>query len=290
MQRLIPRAASQLSLLVLLLSASALPLKAQIFSIIRSTMVNTNTNTITITGSGFDAKVKPKVTLAGTSLTVSSFTSSTIVASLGSVTGPGTYLLIVSSGLTLAAADFTLGVGGSPGPMGPPGPPGAPGAQGTPGTPGTQGATGAQGPAGGQVWSSNTVLPATIDNPYELFASPSGVSSALLQAGSNLETVALPLPQSCTASNFSVTVLGAGGTSQLTVALGSSSAGNLAPSSIDTLELSCLVTAASGAVETCTSASTAALTAPSYLSIYITAGADPADFASARILTSFVCQ
>jgi hypothetical protein len=287
MKRLIPRAASQLSLLVLLLAASALPLKAQIFSIIRSTTVNTNTNTITISGSGFDARVKPKVSLGGTSLTVSSFTSTTVVASLGTVTAPGTYLLIVSSGLTLAAADVTLG---GAGPQGPPGPIGQNGTPGTPGTPGEQGQPGQQGPAGGQVWSSNTVLPATIDNPYELLASPSGVSSALLVAGANLATVALPLPQSCTASNFSVTVLGASGTSELTVALGTSTAANLSLSNINALPLSCTATAAGGVPVTCTSASSAALSAPSYLSILITAASNPTAFANARILTSFVCQ
>ncbi|MGC1463559.1 MAG: IPT/TIG domain-containing protein [Terracidiphilus sp.] len=290
MQRLIPRVASQLSLFVLLLTASALPLRAQVFSIIRSTMVNTNTNTITITGSGFDAKVKPKVTLAGTSLTVSSFTSSTIVASLGSVTSPGTYLLLVSSGLTLAAADVTLGGAGPPGPPGLPGTPGAPGAPGTPGTLGNTGPAGAQGPAGGQVWSSNTVLPATIDNPYELVASPSGVSSAMIQAGSSLSALVLPLPQSCTASNFSVTVLGAGGTSQLEVALGSSSADNLALGNINLLAISCLATAAGGGPVTCTSSNSFALTAPSYLSIFISAASDPTSFANARVLTSFVCK
>ncbi len=288
MQRLIPRVASQFSLFVLLLTASALPLRAQVFSIIRSTMVNTNTNTITITGSGFDAKVKPKVTLAGTSLTVSSYTSSTIVASLGSVTAPGTYLLIVSSGVTLAAADVTLGTGGSQGPTGPPGPPGGPGIQGTPGTPGTTGATG---PAGGQVWSSNTVLPALIADPYEFLVPPTGVSSATLDAGSGaLANIALPLPQTCTASNFSVTVLGAGGSAGMLVALGTSSAASFGPSDVDALPLSCTANASSGQPVTCTSASTATLTAPTYLSIVVVASADPTNFANARILTSFVCQ
>jgi Collagen triple helix repeat (20 copies)/IPT/TIG domain len=293
MQRFISRVASHLSLFVLLLTASALPLNAQIFSIIRSTMVNTSTNTITISGSNFDVKVKPKVSLGAATLTVSSFTSTTIVASLGTVTAPGTYLLTVSSGPMLAAADVTLGAVGPPGQVGAPGTPGAQGSPGTPGTPGAAGPTGPQGqtgPAGGQVWSSNTVLPATIGNPYELVASPSGVSSALLQTGSNLETVALPLPQSCTASNFSVTVLGAGGTSELTVSLGISSADNLAPSNINELLLSCPVTASNGAPVTCNVVGSVALTAPSYLSISIEAVSNPAALANARILTSFVCQ
>ena len=81
--------------------------------------MNTSTNTITITGSGFSAKTKPTVQLGGTNLTVDSYAATSIVASLGSVTAPGTYLLTVTSGVTFAAADVTLGAVGPQGPIGP---------------------------------------------------------------------------------------------------------------------------------------------------------------------------
>jgi hypothetical protein len=148
MHRLVSRVFSPIALLALLLTAFALPAKAQLFSIISDTKVNTSTNTITIAGSGFSTKVKPAVNLGGTNLSVSSFTATSIVASLGSVTAPGTYLLTVTSGITFAAADVTLGAVGPQGPIGPQGFPGATGATGPAGQTGATGASGAVGPAG----------------------------------------------------------------------------------------------------------------------------------------------
>jgi hypothetical protein len=43
-------------------------------------------------------------------------------------------------------------------------------------------------------------------------------------------------------------------------------------------------------VVTCTSAASAALAAPTNLSIYISAGEDPTAFQNATVLTSFICQ
>lgn len=151
MNRFVFRAFTPVSLLAFLLFAFAVPAKAQLFSVISNTMVNTSTNTITITGTGFSSKVKPTVKLGGTALVATSFSPTTIVASLGSVTAPGTYLLTVNSGITFAAADVTLGAVGPQGPIGLPGLNGAPGAIGPPGPiglTGAPGATGAPGPAG----------------------------------------------------------------------------------------------------------------------------------------------
>jgi hypothetical protein len=145
MNRLVPRF---FSLLALLLTVFALPVKAQLFSIISNATVNTTTNTITIIGSGFSARVKPTVHLGGTSLAVSSFNATSIVAGLGSVTAPGTYLLTVTSGITFVAADVTLGAVGPQGPLGPQGLTGATGAEGPAGPTGAAGATGSQGASG----------------------------------------------------------------------------------------------------------------------------------------------
>ncbi|HEX3987499.1 MAG TPA: IPT/TIG domain-containing protein [Acidobacteriaceae bacterium] len=145
MTRLIFRFLSPVALLALLFTATALPVKAQLFSIISNTKVNTSANTITITGSGFNSKLKPVVYLGGTSLAVSSFTTNTIVASLGSVTAPGTYLLTLVSGITFAAADVTLG---AIGPQGPAGPIGLTGPTGLAGQAGSNGEAGPAGPQG----------------------------------------------------------------------------------------------------------------------------------------------
>lgn len=155
MNRLVPRAFLPVALLALLLTVFAVPAKAQLFSIISNTMVNTNTNTITITGSGFSTRVKPTVSLGGTALTVSSYTATSIVASLGPVTAPGTYLLTLTSGLTFAAADVTLG---AVGPQGAVGPVGATGATGAVGPTGVTGATGATGPQGAPAPASPPTL------------------------------------------------------------------------------------------------------------------------------------
>jgi hypothetical protein len=126
-------------------------------------------------------------------------------------------------------------------------------------------------------------------DPYEYVAAPTGLSSAALQSGSSVAGESLPLPQSCTASNFSVTVFGASGTSQMTVALTTTSAASAQLGNIDAIQLSCTATANNGSPVTCTSSATAALTAPTYVNIFISAS-DPAAFASNTIQTSFICQ
>ncbi len=161
MNRLASRVFSPVALLAFLLVAFALPAKAQLFSIISNTKVNTSANTITIAGSGFSTKVKPAVNLGGTNLSVSSFTATSIVASLGSLTAPGTYLLTVTSGITFAAADVTLG---AVGPQGPQGLTGATGAAGPAGQTGPTGAMGQAGPAGptGAIGPQGPTLPPTL--------------------------------------------------------------------------------------------------------------------------------
>jgi hypothetical protein len=278
------------------LCLAALPSRAQILlPVIESATVNYSPtpNQLTITGKNLaPEKGSPILTLDGTALSLISHNSTVVVAKLPNGLAPGSYNLSLRTSILPVlgqSAPFTVTIG-TTGPTGPQGPPGEQGPAGSQGPQGNPGSTGAAGPAGGQVWSSNSKLPASIQDPYELVAPPSGVGSALLQAGSNLEAVALPLPQSCTASNFSVTVLGASGTSQLGVFLGASDAASLPLSDINKLPLGCSATASNGAVVTCTSAASAALAAPTNLSIYISAGEDPTAFQNATVLTSFICQ
>ena len=105
MIRFVCRVFSPVALLTMLFTGSALPVKAQLFSVISATTVDTSTNTITIAGSGFNTRIKPVVALGGKTLAVSSFSNTSVVASLGSITAPGTYLLTVTSGFDFAAAD-----------------------------------------------------------------------------------------------------------------------------------------------------------------------------------------
>jgi hypothetical protein len=193
MNRLVLRVFSPVALLAFLLAGFALPAKAQLFSIISNTKVNTSTNTITITGAGFSSKVKPTVYLGGTNLSVSSFTAASIVASLGSVTAPGTYLLTVTSGLTFAAADVTLGAAGPQGPIGPQGLTGATGPQGPSGLTGATGAPGATGPTGatgatGPQGPSGPTLPPTLYGA----AFAGGVNPTNGDTGTQLAALTLP--------------------------------------------------------------------------------------------------
>lgn len=151
-------------LLILAFALACAPsVPAQILPTIED--VTVSGTTITINGDGFNQAIKPSVQLGETSLSVTSFDKTKIVANLGSVTEPGTYLLTVKQGFLFALADVTLGVTGPQGPQGLPGPagpqgpagpmgfPGAPGPagpMGAPGLPGPAGPTGLAGPAGPQ--------------------------------------------------------------------------------------------------------------------------------------------
>ena len=148
MIRFVFRMFSPIALLAFLLAAFAPTAKAQLFSVISNTKVDTTANTITINGNGFSSRTKPVVALGGTSLTPTSYTTTSIVASLGAVTAPGTYLLTVISGVTFAAADVTLGAVGPQGPIGLPGVNGAMGLMGPAGLAGPAGPAGVPGPAG----------------------------------------------------------------------------------------------------------------------------------------------
>ena len=153
----IAKAVLSLWMFTLALTISVSTASAQIAPTIESVSVNTMNNTITINGGGFNPVARPIVNFGGTYLVVQSFNRTTIVAKLGAVSAPGTYLLTVADGILVAFADVTLGSAGTQGPQGPPGPAGpqgpagakgATGPSGAQGQAGSPGAMGAQGPAG----------------------------------------------------------------------------------------------------------------------------------------------
>ena len=131
-----------------------------------------------------------------------------------------------------------------------------------------------------QAWSSNNLLGATTQLV--------GVANGVGVGGNSFRDPALPLPQSCTASNFTVSVYGATGTSTMSVYLAAATPtqlfGNVASGA-----LSCVVTASVGNVVSCTSAVTYALQTPKYLTL-VFQPANTTDFNNARAYTSFTCQ
>ena len=142
---------------------------AQAPVIIKSASINylTSPNQITVNGSGFcHHNALPKVTLAGTALTVTSACSNTMfTANLPPSVAVGTYHLVVQDNTMLGRADFDVAYGvGSVGPMGPQGP------QGPQGPRGLQGLTGATGPQGpiGLTGATGPVGPAGTQGPIGL--------------------------------------------------------------------------------------------------------------------------
>ena len=190
---------------------------------------------------------------------------------------------------------------GNPGVAGPQGPAGAQGVQGPVGVQGPAGVAGPSGPngppgpagpAGGQVWSSTALLPAMIDS-YEtangVVALPSGGSNFSQDVAAN----SLLVPQSCTASGFSVTVFHAGtsapATANFVLAIGSASSVNgnfLSGSSI----VCTVTTTTDGNPASCTSANAQLLTPGQFISIAAINFSSTAVFQGARVATSFTCQ
>lgn len=118
--------------------------------VIDSVSVNSGLTQITISGQGFDPSGKaPTVTFNASTLTLVSFSNSSIVATLPAGTTAGSYQLTVTNSFGIPGFfDVTAGAVGPQGPAGPQGPQGLTGAQGPAGIPGPQGATGATGATG----------------------------------------------------------------------------------------------------------------------------------------------
>jgi hypothetical protein len=132
---------------IVLLLVCSLPAAASTTVGINSVSINSSSTQITILGQGFDPSGKaPTVTFNASKLTLISFSSTSIVATLPTGTNPASYQLTVKNSFGNSAAfDATVG---AVGPQGPSGPAGLPGPQGPAGAPGAQGPIGSQGPSG----------------------------------------------------------------------------------------------------------------------------------------------
>lgn len=243
-------------------------------------------------------------------------TDSVLVFNLPQVLAVGTYALSlkVAAGsgprdsFYVEEAFVTFGSAGPIGPQGPQGPTGATGATGPQGLPGATGATGPQGPtgatgpqgatgatgatgpAGGQIWSSNFVLPPAIT------AGMSGAGIVALASGNggvasqNVIGSVLPVPQNCTVSGFKAVQFGAGNASTMQVVLAVGTDASVATGYLTAIPLSCILTANSGGFSSCSAPGSTVLSAGQLIAVGVFNFSDPPDFQNARLMVSFVCQ
>ena len=231
------------------------------------------------------------VTMGGILASSATATATTITATFTTAFSPGSYAVVAQFKKTPATVDLayqatidvTVGAAGPPGPPGVPGAPGPPGPPGQQGQQGQQGNQGPQGIAGGQVWSANNFLPSSFDT-YASFAPLSGKGT--YEPNYTLVQNDLLVPQTCTASQYSVTIYGAQGTSTILSGIAYS---NTPEAGWDDIFV-CQVTAANGAPVSCTSPSTATFTKGLKIANTVLGASNPSDFNNVTIMTSFVCQ
>lgn len=190
-------------------------------------------------------------------------------------------------------ATGATGAQGAQGPQGPQGATGATGATGPAGPTGPTGAAGATGPAGAAGVNGGLVLSANMlfeNNPVTAVGYAVGVNPFLENTGPGtiIPETMLALPSACTAGNFTVTVLGAAGTSTAAAFLGATTdpTGN----SNEGGYLSCNITANNGAPVSCKSTSTASLGAGYYVNFVVESFTHSSDFSGARAFMSFICE
>jgi hypothetical protein len=144
---------------LLLLLSNLLAAAASAAVVIDKVSVNSALSQIAISGTGFDPSgTAPTVSFSTSTLTLVSFSNTSIVATLPAATKAGSYqLTVTNSSASAETFDVTVGAVGPQGPQGPPGPTGPQGATGATGAlgpagptgpRGATGATGAQGPTG----------------------------------------------------------------------------------------------------------------------------------------------
>lgn len=266
------------------------------FPVILNVTENSAGTQITINGSHFGNSAA-ELWLGGTPLTSITWTDTSITANLPSGIAAGAYLLRVERDhphmTGLFAADIgQVGPAGPQGPQGiqgPMGPQGIPGPQGLTGPMGNPGPTGPAGPVGGQIWSSNFTMPATLtayEVQHAVVALPSGSSTATEGIGQS----SLQVPQACTATNLTATQIGAAGTSTATVVLGVTTPSSILGNSAGGTALSCTLTSNNGGASSCTSNATASLSAGEDILIAVYNFSNLPDFQNARMLVSFTCQ
>jgi hypothetical protein len=140
----------------LLLFAPLLAISASAAPVVQSGIINYVTNQVTLTGTNLEpGKAKPTVLFNGTSLTVTFFSNTQVVATLPTGLTPGTFnLTLTNSAGNSVEFDMSYGAIGPQGPAGLAGPTGAQGPAGPSGPTGPTGprgltgAPGAPGPAG----------------------------------------------------------------------------------------------------------------------------------------------
>jgi Collagen triple helix repeat (20 copies)/Regulator of chromosome condensation (RCC1) repeat len=134
---------------IVIAATAALLLSAPAVTAQEIVNVSVQGGNLVIDGSAFGIK-RPTVTLGALpALTVTTFSATTVVATLPASVQPGTYLLTLTRG-NGNSTTFTVAIGavGVPGPQGPAGPQGSQGPQGVPGLPGHDGAPGPAGAPG----------------------------------------------------------------------------------------------------------------------------------------------
>jgi hypothetical protein len=187
-----------------------------------------------------------------------------------------------------AGADGLKGDTGAQGAAGKPGAAGTPGAigpEGPRGPSGPTGSTGLQGPTGGQVWSASTTLPAGITD-FNYVISPSGVSDTV--GFVDFLSRALPVPVSCTAGNFTVTMVGAVGAvgADAMSATLISFASDLSAGA--TIGPSCVVTPNGGPSASCSSSTTTSFKGGDFIFLDLVSGGQTSS--SEHVYVSFTCQ
>jgi Collagen triple helix repeat (20 copies) len=180
-------------------------------------------------------------------------------------------------------ATGAVGATGATGPAGPAGPAGPTGAT------GATGPTGPAGAEGGQVWSSNFYLPATVtssDSTNGILGPASGLGGL---ASQTVVDEVLPVPQNCTTGNFVVSQFGAAGTGTVNVYLGTATLADVTGNVVGGSEI-CTLTASNGAATSCTGTLALSLTQGEEIGILLADFSTIADFDNAHITTNFTCK
>jgi hypothetical protein len=178
------------------------------------------------------------------------------------------------------------GAAGPQGATGSTGPQGNTGAQGPAGPRGLAGLRGATGPVGGQVWAASMSLPADTGEANWQGA-PSGAGDALPLDSDNVRAKLLPVPQSCTISNFNASATGGTHSGGGLVSLGFLESGGILQYITNA---SCeLAVPAGGGDPVCSITTAVPLTQGERINVLFQPD-NAGDYDNSSIFTSFTCQ
>jgi hypothetical protein len=140
---------------------------------------------------------------------------------------------------------------------------------------------------GGLVFSANLLFE---NNPVTAVGYAVGVNPFQENTGplTIIPETLLAVPSACTAAHFTVTVIGAAGTSTAAAFLGSTTdpTGNANEGGA----LTCTITANNGATVSCNSPLTNSLPAGAYVNFVVESFTHSSDFSGARAFMSFICE